>query len=82
MIKSNPPTAKMILVSAGTDPSAPVPLLAAEDDYDDDDYDDDDYDDDDYDDDDDDDDDDDSGDNLIIMIMRNMKAPCADDQIM
>ena len=69
MIKSNPPTAKMILVSAGTDPSAPVPLLAAEDDDDDDDYDDDD-------------DDDDSGDNHIIMIMRNMKAPCADDQIM
>ena len=69
MTKSNPPTAKMILVSAGTDPSAPVPLLAAEDDDDEDDYDDDD-------------DDDDSGDNHIIMIMRNMKAPCADDQIM
>ena len=37
MIRSDPPTAKMILVSAGTDPSAPVPLLAAENDDDDDD---------------------------------------------
>ena len=29
-MRNDPPTAKMILVSAGTDPSAPVPLLATE----------------------------------------------------
>ena len=30
LVSNNPPIAKMILVSAGTEPSAPEPLVAAE----------------------------------------------------